>query len=126
MGFLSKDELVAGLIMAGSEAEGIPVHAAYSLALDMEKFNEMAVGFAKQIRKSRSSKVFWDELPEQLSSQHLNDIEAFVYGMMIMATLLKMGGSVIWGKEAAEKNGIDYEKFMGEVVLVDLESGVES
>lgn len=123
---LDRAELVSGLIMSRSEEEAITIHAAYSLELDIKKYNDMIMEVKKQALKSGSPSEFWKNLPEQLSNQHLNDVEAFVYGMIVMATLMRLGGSVIWGKEAAEKNGVDYEKLMKDMVRNDVERRMEN
>jgi len=102
------------------------VHTAYSLALDIKKYNDLIQEVKKQVLKAETPQTFWDNLPEQLSNQHLNDVEAFVYGVIVMATLVILGGSVIWGREAAEKNGVDYDQFLKDRIENDVERRLEN
>lgn len=123
---INGSELIAALIASRSESEALPVHAAYSLALDIKKYNDLIQEVKKQALKAENPQVFWDNLPEQLSNQHLNDVEAFVYGVIVMATLVALGGSVIWGREAAEKNGVDYDQFLKDMIENDMERRLEN
>ena len=123
---INGSELVAALIASRSESEALPVRVAYSLSLDIKKYNDMIREVKKQALKAENPQVFWDNLPEQLSNQHLNDVEAFVYGVIVMATLVALGGSVIWGREAAEKNGVDYDQFLKDRIKNDMERRLEN
>ena len=123
---INGSELVAALIASRSESEALPVRVAYSLSLDIKKYNDMIREVKKQALKAENPQVFWDNLPEQLSNQHLNDVEAFVYGVIVMATLVALGGSVIWGREAAEKNGVDYDQFLKDRIENDMERRLEN
>lgn len=125
MSTLSETDLTLGLIAANSEYEAIPVLAIYSVKLDMKKFEVMVKNLRNYVHESKNPKTFWDGLLDHLSSQHLNDVEAFIYGTMVMGMLMKLGGSVIWGRKAAEKNNIDYDEFEKEMEEHDLESGLE-
>jgi len=123
---INGSELVAALIASRSESEALSVHTAYSLALDIKKYNDLIQEVKKQVLKAENPQTFWDNLPEQLSNQHLNDVEAFVYGVIVMATLVILGGSVIWGREAAEKNGVDYDQFLKDRIENDVERRLEN
>lgn len=123
---INGSELVAALIASRSESEALSVHTAYSLALDIKKYNDLIQEVKKQVLKAETPQTFWDNLPEQLSNQHLNDVEAFVYGVIVMATLVILGGSVIWGREAAEKNGVDYDQFLKDRIENDVERRLEN
>jgi hypothetical protein len=120
-GKIDNSMLFAALMLAKDQLTAITWMIAYRLGLKAVRFTEMASDVAMFIESCETPKIFWESFASHVAQLHLNDNESMVYGLLAASFLSDFEGSVVYGRQLAELNSIDFDKF---VVEFEKETGV--
>lgn len=106
---------MASLVYVDNKIDAITIHIARTFGISPIRYNELATAVMNMIESTSGPREFFEMVDSERKNWFLNDAESVVFGAMLSNALIKLPDSVLYGKELANANGLNYDGFMQSV-----------